>query len=273
VVAADLRSTRHRHDIRRVETIWWLAVFAAALFMMTRAAEPLWETIRPLAFVQFPWRLLMVAAIACGAMAAMTVSYVTDPRLRVIGVMLLVTVAWQSSYPYIADARSRPRLTMRIDDAAWAGTTNAILMHFIEHAYDPVAAREPPAAGVERFAIRRGAGTVVPRLVHDDRVELDVRSTAGVRIGINSHYMPGWRAWIDGREAAITIDGASGYIDAEVPPGSHVVDVRFTDTPLRSAANLLSMSALALWVAVFAWSARDIVRRSAARGIPRTPRD
>ena len=45
------------------ESLWWLLVVLFGLFMTTTRSLPVWEAVKPLAFIQFPWRYMMLVSI------------------------------------------------------------------------------------------------------------------------------------------------------------------------------------------------------------------
>ncbi len=69
------------------------------------------------------------------------------------------------------------------------------------------------------------------------------------QITVNRFHYPGWRAWVDGREVEVTPETEWGRFTFPVPAGRHHITVRFGETPLRLAADILSgLSLLALIV-------------------------
>jgi len=59
---------------------------------------------------------------------------------------------------------------------------------------------------------------------------------------IQTFYFPGWRVWLDGREVSVdpTRDPLLGRMQVDVSAGSHLLEARFTDTPVRILGNVLS---------------------------------
>lgn len=55
---------------------------------------------------------------------------------------------------------------------------------------------------------------------------------------------PGWQVTIDDQHIPITPADPNGLITFDVPAGRHRIEVAFTDTPLRTAANALSVVAV-----------------------------
>ncbi len=72
---------------------------------------------------------------------------------------------------------------------------------------------------------------------------------------------------MDGEPAAfVSHDDSLGRLHVELPPGRHRVAARFTNTPVRSAGNVVSLVATmlaCLWLGV--------VLRATARAGARTP--
>ena len=65
-------------------------------------------------------------------------------------------------------------------------------------------------------------------------------------VRVNSHAFPGWSARVDGREARIVPTSPDGYMEIAVPPGRHQIEVTLTNTPVRAAANAISLGSLSV---------------------------
>ena len=82
---------RRRRQVRHTGLILlWLAIVAVTLFLMTDAAAGVWERVPALAFLQFPWRLLMAIAVAASALTALLLARVRMPRLQAIAGLVIV---------------------------------------------------------------------------------------------------------------------------------------------------------------------------------------
>ncbi|RME36252.1 MAG: hypothetical protein D6793_06055, partial [Thermoflexia bacterium] len=75
-------------------------------------------------------------------------------------------------------------------------------------------------------------------------------------------YWPGWRASVDGQPAAVGPVEGSGYLALQVPPGEHTVVLWLGRTPIRAAAEGLSLAAVLAMVAVFAGRSFASLRRA-----------
>ena len=77
-----------------------------------------------------------------------------------------------------------------------------------------------------------------------------MRAETPVSLLVQTYWYPGWRAWVDGQPVDIEREGPHALIALDVPAGEHVVTLRFTETPLRLAATLVSLATLAGMVVI-----------------------
>ena len=77
------------------------------------------------------------------------------------------------------------------------------------------------------------------------------KTTSDERIKIreNTLYFPGWRVYIDGElnsDIQFQDPANRGLMTFFVPEGKHIVEIKFTDTRLRTISNYISLAALIL---------------------------
>ena len=249
IVSVVAPPVRRRLAVSAVGIVVWLAVVGGALFMMTSASAPVWEGVGPLIFVQFPWRLLMVPAIACGILAAILLSCIRQPTVQAVLVLSVVAVQWHETLPYREIASTRERATVAIDDPAWPATDGITTPPFREAAYDPVSVRREPAPAPGRWAIE-GVADVVAVTVTDAAIDLSITAPEPVTLVIHSPFFSGWRVSVDRDSVDPWIDPASGYMRVRVPPGTHRVHAAFARDGVRVLAEVITLlSGLTLFLA------------------------
>ena len=244
-----LATPRFRRHVSASTTamLGWLSVVAGALFMMTAAAAPLWELVWPMTFIQFPWRLLMLPAIACGVLAAVLLSAVRDRFMQAVLVVCVVAVQWQMTAPYRAIASARERSAMDIDDPAWPTTERARDAAFREPAYDPITVGQQRAPARGRWTVD-GEADVTAVSVTDAHLDLAISAPKAVRFVVHSAAYPGWQLTVDGEAVPPAIDDASGYMAIDVPAGSHRVTAAFRRDGTRTVAELISLTSFIAWL-------------------------
>lgn len=240
---------------------FWIAVVAFALFMTTSASRPVWNAVPPLAFLQFPWRFLMLVAVAAGCLASNLLARAPQPSRRALILTALVVVQVVASRDQRRPDHYVPRRAMDIDRPAWAHTPEAAASAFVEPGYFPAGPGvrgEPLAAeqGRRRWITSDSGAIVTPRLTADHALELDVQSAAGTDVVLAWRPFPGWTVSVDGRPVRPGIEPRYGFIRVEAPPGRHALKAEFLSTRLRGAADAISAVSVAVMALMLATGAR-----------------
>lgn len=217
-----------------------LTVVALALVMMTEVSAFVWEAIPPMAFIQFPWRLLMLPAIACGVLAAVLLSGIRQRTIQALLVVAVVGVQWAQTEPYREVASRRQRATVAIGDPGWPSSDSGRQWAFREPAYDPISVRvrNNPAEG--RWT-SDGHADISARSMTDAQLDLAVAAHEPIELTINAPFYPGWQTSIDGTPVLPSIDVASGYMTILVPAGIHRVVASFEKDLVRAVSELITL--------------------------------
>jgi hypothetical protein len=89
------------------------------------------------------------------------------------------------------------------------------------------------------------AGAVVEQANYGfNRAELIIESPEPYLAIFHTFYFPGWQARIDGLPAPVAPVSERGLIGVSLPAGRHQLQLDFHETPIRLAANTLSILAL-----------------------------
>jgi hypothetical protein len=261
-----------RAEKARAEMLYLLAVGGGLLFVMSPLAQPLWEAIPLLAVIQFPWRLLALAGFTfsvLGGLALWNLLPSPLPALRAEGGLVVMSLlAMLASYPFI-QAQLAPVEPWREDGRAvyqferehpdmlgytvWAThpfTTTALSAAFAAPDYAEDRGDAPTAGRLEIVA---GEGEVIESYVGGSSaggvVELATQGT----VRLNVYYFPGWAVTVDGRPVEARPDPAFGAIQLELAPGRYRINAHFGETPVRTAAMLISAAALLVCLGLVLW--------------------
>lgn len=267
-VAIVLAGAVRRRSGRAGDLIFWLSTIGLAMVLTTEMSAPVWELVTPLRFVQFPWRFLMLVAVAGGALAATLLSLVRSSTVR--GVIVIGAAALQIwlSADYVGHPRRIAEGRMTIDYTAWAETPQARAIGFVEEGYYPAGVEwnqdqeRPPG----RWSVRRGEAEVRAVVLKDHVVVLDARTANGAQLAIHAHYFPGWAARLDGSEVEFDRAPGSRYLLVDVPPGNHRVEAEFTETALRRTADMISLAGLGAFVLLLGASVRSMASSAGGDG-------
>jgi len=252
--------------------VTWVMFFATVLlvtvFMMTPDSVWLWERIPPLPIAQYPWRLMGVANLASAFLAGAALAVWRDLGVRGPAVLVAaIAVVILAVAPYLYPPKpfvqyGEPTLA---DVISYEVRSQVIGMTTLGE-YLPIWAQVRPADSpmVADYLAARPINKLDVTALSSD-IEWQVTAHTATRDAfrfasprpftarLRTFYYPGWQAEIDGKPAPIRIEPPLGLITVDVPAGTHELVVRFTDTPLRAAANAVSLLAVILAVCLLLW--------------------
>lgn len=224
-----------------------LGLAAAAVWLTSAAAEPLYRLLGPLQIVQFPWRFLGPASLFLAAAGAGVVRVLSERRawLAPSAVAAAAALAVLLSAPQrtikepmpVRDDRDVEALLAMDPWMAKFGNMDEYLPKDadLERASAEPGGPFPYGFGVDVGAVEVGTGEV--------RFEVDGRAAGGVVV-VPWHAFPGWEVTLDGGRWQLR-EGPHGLLAFPVPGGRHVAHVKFGTTPPRVAGWALAAAALA----------------------------
>jgi hypothetical protein len=232
--------------------------------MITPLSRPLWDHLPLLEMVQFPWRFLSVqalfAAAAIGALALPLRGWRAWGVSGVIGV-LLVASTLSSLRPERLLIGPEDVTSTRLQEyelftgnigttIRWEWLPEAVVPR--PFTFDTVVAPDAPAQPIPLAGtLLRATETERHPTGQTWRVQT---GDAGATLALPVYYWPGWTGTVDGESAPVHAVEGAGYLALDVPRGEHILHLTLGRTPLRVAAEALSLIALVLVVAVILWA-------------------
>jgi hypothetical protein len=222
------------------------AAAVGAFALMTPLSIPLWKLLPFLGAIQFPWRLLVILTPAAALLLACGAARVTAPGAPAAARALAAAALVLFGANLVVSQRMvvQPAYHSGAEAAQLAGNAGAR----DAREYRP---RGAPAEEIPRWpqATSLAPGARV-RVVawHPVRRVIAVDAAEGAPLRVGTFLYPGWRAAVDGSPAPLSA-GPDGIIEVAVPAGSHVVELRFGQTPTRLAGLALSAASAACLLA------------------------
>ena len=269
---------------RRSRPATYLALgLLVATAMITPLSRPLWDHLPLLPLVQFPWRFLSVQALFAAAATGWGVQALVGRRPRgavrwggaglVAGLLTLAVLLplRPERLPIRADEVTRERLLLYELFTGNIGTTiryEYLPRTLVPRPYVSEALIEPdaPPRAIPVAGDLQEAAEVVHRPT--ERRWRVRTGEGGATVAFPLLAWPGWRAWVDGRPVPTQAVEGSGYLALPVPPGEHRVRLALGRTPLRAAAEALS---LLTGLVLLAGVGRKLLTRKRGRGRPARP--
>jgi hypothetical protein len=217
---------------------------AALCIVMLQESEWFWDHAPLLQYAQYPWRLLGPVAICTAMLIASLGRPLLSVALRwralaITAAMALLIVPnlshLHSKQPVDVDLGfSTPRqLSVRGFDVTAMGEVSPRWMT-APPAYSPFAAR-----------VRSGDAEFRQPLRTAFDWSSSARSKVASIIEMQTAWFPGWEVRVDGRPV-LAGPGLSGLITFALPPGDHMVNVRYGRTATEKLAAAVSMGSLIL---------------------------
>src|SRR3989344_1714438 len=234
--------------INRKSLIIILALITlGALFMSHSKSTPIWLALKPLEFLQFPWRFLPLAVFTASFLSG-AIMMATNKK---IFVPLIISLLIFMNGNYFRPREWYPSMT---DAQKFSGKSWQLLVTSGIFDYLPIYAPAPPADPVGAdLNISQGLGTFI-RIIKTSNLQkysLDITSPQSL-VELQTYYFPGWRYWIDGAEVKnYNLDPLLGRPQLSLPTGRHEIVAKFTNTPIRTLGNTLSLISWSLLLLSF----------------------
>ena len=78
--------------------------------------------------------------------------------------------------------------------------------------------------------------------------EFTVTSNSPIQAEVFIHYFPGWRFYINGNEVKPNTSNIYDFVFLDVPKGDNDVIAAFTDTPLITLSNLITLVSIIIFI-------------------------
>jgi len=254
---------------------WWdgsflLGGLLASTFMITPLSRFIWGAVPLLPFAQFPWRFLSVQSLFVAAITGWIAPRFVRPPLRQKDERLnadLFSKQWQAytvaALGIIAATASLAGLKpnfIRITDAdvtperlQWYESFSGNIGTTIRNEYLPTWTRPRPhtsdillgRAPRAKFLEGNGEAERLDAKAHRQSWQVTIDSNEAV-VAFPLLYFPGWYAQLDGERTDVGPVEGIGYTQMELPAGEHNIELRLGRTPVRLAAEIVSLVALVL---------------------------
>ncbi len=240
-----------------------IALFAAItigmIFLMLPVSRPLWDLFAPVvAYVQFPWRLLIITAFALAFLAGAALHALPashdgrDLALVLVVVMVFVTANYAYIEPQHTDAvfDYQAQMEFEVKDRELLGDT--IWMTGARPQTSPLVAQYVAGEPLQK-AIALDDNATVQMIRHGGQSDtVRVEASAPTRVMFYTRYFPGWTATLDDRPIDIEPYGDQGLILVKnIPAGVHILRVRYEGTTTHQNGTIISTIALAITAMLF----------------------
>lgn len=206
-----------------------------AIFLMLPYSDFIWKRIMILQNFQFPWRFLSVTVFTSVVIGTFILKALPKKIQIILGFLLIISsIFLTKNYWHAKNYSQKPESFFT---GIYYGTTDT-------GESSPIwSVRFMEKESKAHLEVIEGKGIIKTLDRKSTRHEYKILTDGKIRLRENTLYFPGWKVFVDGREADIQFQDPKnrGLITFYVSKGEHSVKVIFRETKLRMFANLISL--------------------------------
>lgn len=240
--------------IRRKYLPMTIYIFSGILIIVFFAhpfSSDFWN-VPPLAWLDFPWRLLTPLAFFL-ALAACLLSI--HKVTKVIGVVLvLFTVLLSIGFAKPAKIINHPDIYYVTNDATTT-SMDELMPLWVSNS------KKPKDRYKEKVEVEKGKGTISNLDFNSKIIRFQLVSQTPVTVKVNTIYFPGWVFQVDENNVELNFGGLDGLMRFDLGPGKYQIIGRFTETNIRLFSDIISLISIAVIICLLFYSILTAFRK------------
>ncbi|HLD24525.1 MAG TPA: 6-pyruvoyl-tetrahydropterin synthase-related protein [Patescibacteria group bacterium] len=227
---------RRRKTVGFVFIAGTILTFVGTFFSM-RFSQIIWDALPGFSYLQYPWRFLSVTGLGLSILGGGALLYIRNHAYRSVALVtvtvfiLMMNLKWfVPQYMYVKQNQEFESER----DIRWRVSR-------ISDEYLPSDLSRPTEESQAVFdTISKDAAKSIVKLEESAVVSrYVVEATRASEIVIYNAYFPGWRYRVNNQEVTPRVEGGLPVLPIGI--GQSVVELVFTDTPVRTAGNMVSL--------------------------------
>lgn len=219
-----------------------LGIILLSLFFVSNSSQFLWESSTFLRNLQFPWRFLIPATLFCVLIISLGIHALKNKYLQIfLGILLIlpsVTITYSYLHPETYNFISKYYAEDPCSTTTW---NNEYLPQSVKQCLPKSKSRQT----YRNYPVVKTKNNVKNLQVLDNnrKVAFSIDGKGG-QVLVSNYHFPGWEVFVDGSLVKSSPFGKYGIISFTVPSGNHTVLLTFTNTPIRTIGNTISLISL-----------------------------
>lgn len=215
-----------------------LAIFLGSVFFMNIRSLPIWKLVPFYDFIQFPWRLLFITGFVTSFMVGILLNFLKHQFVPTV-IIIFITISLTLAYfqPSGIFYKSDEDYLKRFFKTETYSEDYLLLPKWVD--------KRPETPFESKTEITNGQ-IFETNKISDIHYEFEVFAEKDSTFTFWAYYFPGWEAKLNTEDLELKPGEPYGQITADLPPGQHFIEIYWTETPLRLAADLISLFSLGL---------------------------
>lgn len=222
------------------------------LFLTHNKSVLIWSNIKPIAFIQFPWRFLGSAVFSFALAAGAISTFLSRKYYNFLAVLIVAGLLIGLNGPFFyEDIWFNITDREQFSGKKYLEQTSSALFDFW-----PLTAKNVPNkfADSKDPSVLEGSGSakLINKGSSDVEYSVDLKTDSAL-IQFPIVYFPGWVGYGDNRKLKLSPKGDLGLITAEVNRSTKLVKLDFQDTPIRKVSNYISLFSIGMLILSFVY--------------------
>lgn len=221
-----------------------LLIFLISIFMTHNKSTFIWQNIQILQYTQFPWRFLGLTIFSLSILGGLIISLVSKEALGFASkklqmslafLIIVVTVLFNWTYFFPVDTYKDANDKTKLSGNDWEFQRKASLLDYL-----PKTAPEPTKAAPANPQVNFGNAKVKNFINKSNKWQFDVFVKEIAEIEIPVFEFPNWVVRVNNQKVNHSYS-KDGRITLNLTPGNYKVEGNFTNTQIRTIANLITV--------------------------------
>lgn len=228
----------------------FIVLFALSVFLQSYYSQFIWDNLKALSYIQFPWRFMLFSVFTSSFIAGYFFVFKFDERLKIVVAAIIIGVSilfygrlfTPSKFLNVTDKDYVTQDVLR-----WK--TSAMAFEYVPFGISTKRSDlNTTVVNIKKDEVAKSTATPLTNNISikvlidkPQYKKFEYSSQNGGQIQVNTFSFPGWKVFINGKQISYNDKNKLKLITINVPKGSGVVEVKLTDTKVRLISNLLSL--------------------------------
>ncbi|MFC1711849.1 hypothetical protein ACFLZ1_04675 [Patescibacteria group bacterium] len=260
LILSLLQVIKKQKKTNSLVSLWTIGLLLASVFMSLSLSQVVWDIIKPIWYIQFPWRFLGVIGLFVSLTAGFIISK-GKPLFKITIFILLTLLVVLSNKNYFKPIRldqslkdedyiNEEVIRWDISRSSFEYLPNGIKLEDKVGGLEFKSPIEKENIAKNRFKVIEGEADINITKDAPHMLVLESLSDKDILLQANIFSFPGWKLFINEKEVGY-FENDLKLISFKVPGGKNIVRLEFTNTLVRTIANLVTLTSFLLTVFLF----------------------
>jgi hypothetical protein len=233
----------------------FFSYLAIGSFFMVKYSGFIWDAVSPFWYIQFPWRFLLFTSFATAVLSGSIIYYIKNKKYKVFVTFSLIALLIGLNI-----SRFVPAKYIDASDSDYVNKirweTSSLSYEYVPKGIETKKSKfDTTLIAIDKNEVATSSSYVVSGAMNvETLIELPQQKKFNVVVSkpgilqINTYSFPGWTVFVDGTRAPYADNNKLKLIQVRLDKGSHLVEAKLLDTPIRKTGNITSFISIIVLV-------------------------